>query len=103
MVGGSDRGHATKLFRVLWFTCHGHEYALGLSRVRKLPTPGRPLLKRCTAIHLTRAAAKDGFYNLAWYLESRAKEEETREYSIVDFKNADAAVDTFSFVKNNAV
>ncbi|GIX97946.1 hypothetical protein CDAR_297951 [Caerostris darwini] len=56
----------------------------------KLPTPDRPLLKRCTAIHLDDSScSKRMAYNLARYLESRAKEEEIREYSIVDFKNAD--------------
>ncbi|GIY89584.1 hypothetical protein CEXT_103171 [Caerostris extrusa] len=59
----------------------------------KLPTPDQPLLKRCAAIHLDddSRCSKRMAYNLARYLERRAKEEETREYSIVDFKNADAA------------
>ncbi|GIX85406.1 hypothetical protein CEXT_703431 [Caerostris extrusa] len=72
----------------------------------ELPTPDQPLLKRCTAIHLDddddSRCSKRMAYNLARYLERKeAKEDETREYSIVDFKNADAAVDALSFVKNN--
>ncbi|GIX93667.1 hypothetical protein CDAR_201771 [Caerostris darwini] len=50
----------------------------------KLPTPDRPLLKGCTAIHLDDSScSKRMAYNLARYLESRAKEEETRESLIL--------------------
>ncbi|GIY20430.1 hypothetical protein CDAR_551991 [Caerostris darwini] len=43
----------------------------------KLPTPGRSLLKRCTTLHLDddSSCSKRMAYNLARYLESRAKEE----------------------------
>ncbi|GIY32145.1 hypothetical protein CEXT_538421 [Caerostris extrusa] len=106
MVGGSDRETRNKTFSSLVaYPSWNMNTLWKCPEYEKLPTPDQPLLKRCAAIHLDddddSRCSKRMAYNLARYLEKRAKEDETREYSIVDFKNADAAVDALSFVKNN--